>query len=331
MNTFFQGSKEPPTQVSAEGPNLTDNTFGSLAEPTAASLKVLSATNSRSSTPSKSSSPQKPLQHPAQSDYERAFLPFFIQSHVVLAPSDRFRLTQNSQSVCSAIDDYLQSKGATTGQGASWDAVNMGDVWPIRRTRKWGPRRTSWPTVKDLMIQISDPAERPIDLTAIAKSSSVPNPLGILHTIPIKHLQYAEDVRPAYRGTFSRQLSVNSAIRLGRNPFARTLPDISYEYDSEAEWEEPDLEDGEDLDTEGEEDVGSEEDAEEMEGFLDDEGLEGGAPNPVNRRRIVGGDLTPVCTGLCWEDTGGSTQAADTAGATTDWVPNNFRLGLLMG
>ncbi|KAK3060226.1 hypothetical protein LTR53_020183, partial [Teratosphaeriaceae sp. CCFEE 6253] len=84
------------------------------------------------------------------------------------------------------------------------------------------------------------------------------------------------------------------------NPFSRTRTDTDYHYDSEAEWEEPE---------EGDDDVGDEEeeaesltgDADEMDGFLDDEN------DPAkNRRKLVTGDLQPNSTGMCWEDAVGT-------------------------
>jgi chromatin assembly factor 1 subunit A len=90
---------------------------------------------------------------------------------------------------------------------------------------------------------------------------------------------------------------LNGISRLARNPLRRDLPNTNYDYDSEAEWVED--EDAEDLNSEGEEeDVEMGEDAEEMDGFLDDEGDE----MANSKRLVLQGDLEPVSTGLCWED-----------------------------
>jgi chromatin assembly factor 1 subunit A len=75
------------------------------------------------------------------------------------------------------------------------------------------------------------------------------------------------------------------------------LPDTNYDYDSEAEWEEP--EEGEDLNSEDEEEM-SEDGDDDMDGFLDDEddAMAGG------KRRLIVGDLEPVSSGIRWASDG---------------------------
>jgi len=65
---------------------------------------------------------------------------------------------------------------------------------------------------------------------------SVPNRL--------KFLKFFEDYRPPYRGTWSKPRSRNVS---GRRPFGKEETYLNYDIDSEAEWEEEDVEDGEDL------------------------------------------------------------------------------------
>jgi chromatin assembly factor 1 subunit A len=115
----------------------------------------------------------------------------------------------------------------------------------------------------------------------------------ILRQIPMKTLKFGEDVRPPYQGTFSRSVPEVSARKLARNPYYRGLPEVNYDYDSEAEWEEP--EEGEDLDSE-EDEEGSDDGDDDMDGFLDDED----DALLAGRRRLIVGDLEPVSSGLCW-------------------------------
>ena len=63
--------------------------------------------------------------------------------------------------------------------------------------------------------------------------------------IPNKYrfLNFHEDCRPAYRGTWTKQ----SSIVTGKNPFRKDSSIFDYEYDSEAEWEEGDDEMGENV------------------------------------------------------------------------------------
>ncbi|RAL62832.1 hypothetical protein DID88_004674 [Monilinia fructigena] len=119
-----------------------------------------------------------------------------------------------------------------------------------------------------------------------------------LKDIPMKYLKFQEDVRPPYQGTYTHT-PMHGISKLARNPMRRDLPNTNYDYDSEAEWIED--EDAEDLNSEGEEDEEGLDDVEDMDGFLDDEN-----DDLLNSRRAMGGiqgDLEPVSTGLCWEDT----------------------------
>lgn len=129
------------------------------------------------------------------------------------------------------------------------------------------------------------------------KNKSTENPINLLRHVRMKSLKFGEDVRPPYQGTFTRAVPEATANKLARNPYHRVLPDTNYDYDSEAEWEEP--EEGEDLDSEEEEEEGDDGD-DDMDGFLDDEEdtLVGG------KRRLIVGDLEPVCSGLQWASNG---------------------------
>lgn len=78
--------------------------------------------------------------------------------------------------------------------------------------------------------------------------------------VPMKLFKFKEDVRPAYYGTWTKE----SAAITGRRPFARDENMLSYDYDSEAEWEE-DPDDAENLVSEEDADEDSEDD---LDGWL---------------------------------------------------------------
>lgn len=147
-------------------------------------------------------------------------------------------------------------------------------------------------SVRQILRKMQDQSDEELAATQSGRDGKE-SPLQKLLELPMKSLKFGEDVRPAYQGTFSRAVPRHKAIKLSRNPYYRGLPETNYDYDSEAEWEEP--EEGEDLDSE-EEEEGSDEGDEEMDDFLDDEddALAGG-----KRRQIVG-DLEPVCSGIRW-------------------------------
>lgn len=157
-------------------------------------------------------------------------------------------------------------------------------------------------SVKELVAEIRGTSRSPVDLTRIGAKSTRKSP-DLLAAVPIKYLQFAEDVRPPYIGTFTKILNPKAYLNLCRNPFLRTLPAVNYDYDSEAEWEEPD--EGEDLESEGEEED-EDDDADDIEEFLDDAEETG---EPSSKHRLTCGDLEPISTGLCWGNQGAQSQS----------------------
>lgn len=219
------------------------------------------------------------------SDYGRAFPDFFLQSNTTLAPIHRFeRDSEGMAHVRARIDGALRSDD---GQAPSFNAAEVFRLMPYRRRRgrQVGP-------VKEILMRIQNLGDAIDGEGASETSTQLQN---VLRGIPMKSLKFGEDVRPPYQGTYTKSLAPTSADKLSRNPFYRGLPEIDYDYDSEAEWEDPG--EGEDLDSEEEEDA-SEEGDDDMEGFLDDEDdqlVDG-------KRRLIVGDLEPVCSGICWSD-----------------------------
>lgn len=143
-------------------------------------------------------------------------------------------------------------------------------------------------TAKELISLINEP---PSTLDSYA----------LLKQLPRKHLQFAEDVRPAYNGTFTRRPNLTP-----RNPFKKDTEVFAYDYDSEAEWEfEP--EDGENLDDESaadDEDIGSmmgDSGDEEDRAFLDDEDDEAAGTKKGKPGKRFVAPLVPIIKGVCWE------------------------------
>jgi len=144
-------------------------------------------------------------------------------------------------------------------------------------------------------------------ISLINENPDSTSPYRFLKQIPRKHLQYAEDVRPAYNGTFTRRTKLTP-----RNPFKRDPDTFAYDYDSEAEWEfEP--EDGENLDDESnadDDEMGSmmgDSGDEEDRAFLDDEDEEDGATKTKGKSGMgkrFAAPLLPVIKGVCWETNG---------------------------
>lgn len=198
--------------------------------------------------------------------YDQWILPFFVNEHTELAPINRFRHKTG----------LFEQPDLLLNQTVSPEKVNT-RFQRQRRSRKIKP-------VKDIVEKLDLPSKESIDLTPSSDD---------LDGIPYKCLFFYHDVRPPYQGTYTRFVSPQSTRKIARKPTYRGLPDTNYDYDSEAEWQEPEEGDDDLMD----EDEMSEDDAaeEEMDDFVDDDG------EPVKRRLIMS-DMESKSTGLCWED-----------------------------
>jgi chromatin assembly factor 1 subunit A len=237
---------------------------------------------------------------------KQRFLPFTLPKQAVLAPHNRFLpLKQELARVNEHLDSYLTSSPALIPT-----FTEELEMYKLKRGY------TPFP-VQGIVERIHGSSNNPIDLT----SSSEEQPQDLLRSCTMKYLHFSQDVRPPYCGTWTKPQSFENARKLARNPFKQLLPELDYDYDSEAEWEEP--EDGEDLDSDGESD--EEDGDEDMEGFLDDD-------NPPDylqaRKGQMSNDLVPVCTGLQWEDASGVLHAAD-GGQAADF--SSLKMGALLG
>ena len=222
---------------------------------------------------------------------EKAFPDFFMYDNVTMAPINRFeRDEEASASLDRMVDSYILGNRSPNRQRV-FDAASLFHLsghGNVTRGKRFLP-------VKEIMANFSGESSRPIDLTTDSQNTQIKRTKDLLGRIPLKFLKFHEDVRPPYRGTYTSR-PVNGMAKLARNPLRRDLPDMNYDYDSEAEWVED--EDAEDLNSEGDEDEDLGEDGEDMDGFLDDENDE----TANSKRLVLQGDLEPISTGLCWED-----------------------------
>ncbi|KAL8636423.1 MAG: hypothetical protein Q9228_006180 [Teloschistes exilis] len=247
------------------------------------STDALTRERSASATPSKRKA----------SDYERQFPSFFLQSHTILAPHNRFeRDSDGLQYTQTGLDTKLSNP--TVGDvRPRFSPEEMLQLSPHKRRKHKGVH----PRVKEIVEQLNGSPHNPMDLTDPHKLQQSQQISNALKKVSIRILKFAEDIRPPYVGTYTRLQNPAAARKICRNPFTRGLPSTDYDYDSEAEWEEPG--EGEDLDSEGEEEAESE-DGDDMDGFLDDEDTTDGP-----KRRLITSNLEPISTGICWEDGNG--------------------------
>ncbi|USP72958.1 hypothetical protein yc1106_00232 [Curvularia clavata] len=301
LNAFFTKPKAETSPGQAVVPSSQNPT-------TSVSLPDRSGANTNLNPPS----PQKTIVASAKSDYERYFLPFSLPAHTILAPTNALlNEPERLEAARKRLESIVARKDESTEPITRQALVSR---LPKRSIRGY---RTA--TIAEVVDCVNKSSDHPIDLTA-ENAAATRHPLEMLKEIPVKYIHFYSDVRPPYCGTYTKPYTDAKAAHLARNPFSRVRQDTDYDYDSEAEWDEP--EEGEDLDSDGEED--NEDDADDdMDGFLDDE------EDPQLKRGLISGDLVPVSTGLCWEDTDGVSRLNDGSDAIcTDF--KDFRMGFLL-
>ena len=202
----------------------------------------------------------------ANVEYNKCFLPFFVPEHTEVAPINRFKI----------------------GREVDFEIRNDSQVYTVKLEEHFGrPRkriRTTVP-VKEIIQNIQATG---LDVVELDHSA-----LEVLAKYRYKCLQFREDVRPPYQGTFTRSVQPAVSRKVSRKPFSRELPEINYDYDSEAEWEPP-AEDDEDL--EDDDEMSDAEDAgDDINDFLDD-------ADDIARKKGPVSDMEPISSGLCWID-----------------------------
>lgn len=266
--------------------------------------------------PLKTSQTPNSNSRPTVSDYEKYFLKFEPPSHSRLAQDlntsrDTTVVEQAQQIFDNVVQQAITSKNEDRPQS----------LLSFFAESKPRTRGIYQPRVREIIETLQGSSTNPVDLTTESGHVERHRPEDLLRAVVMRHLHFAEDVRPPYCGTFTKIQDRKKSSKLCRAPFSRVREDTDYDYDSEAEWEEP--EEGEDILSDGEDDAESVGSADEMDGFLDD----AEAPDAVKtRRNMVTNDIPPVSTGLCWEDASGKIQphedhaAFDLRSMRLDWL-----------
>lgn len=222
-----------------------------------------------------------------RNEYQRIAQEFFIKDNVTLA-SNKFALSPDSQAARVAVlDDFV----AGTRAPAEIKSSNLFQGLHLPNGVAQ-PRGKMYSSVRELFSGADGLQANPIDLTTESQNVRIQRTREALKRIPVKHLKFHEDVRPAYYGTITSVESLASLRKLARTPIAKDLP-LNYDYDSEAEW--VDDGEGDDVSLLDEEDV-DDEDGEGMDDFLDDSEDVGRGP------RMVAGTMEPESSGVCFED-----------------------------
>ncbi|MBW01302.1 Chromatin assembly factor 1 subunit A, partial [Eschrichtius robustus] len=191
------------------------------------------------------------------------FAPFEIKEHMVLAPRCR---TAFDQDLCDQLDELLRQQS--------------GEFSFLKDLKSRRPLR-SGPTV--VCNQNTDLFNSDVVIVESSKVDDVPERRRFGR---MKLLQFSENHRPAYWGTWNRKTTVIHP----RDPWAQDRDLLDYEVDSDDEWEEE--EPGESLShSEGDDDDEVGEDEDEDDGFFvphgylsEDEGVTEECADPENHR-----------------------------------------------
>ncbi|KAI5777010.1 chromatin assembly factor 1 subunit A-domain-containing protein [Geopyxis carbonaria] len=243
------------------------------------------------------------VEAPSHSDYERTFHPFFVKPNVDLAPvpfsktNELKRKANETLDIALAVTDDRQRMSIDLKVPGLIDISRQEiiDLLGIP-SHKRGRRGIRFPhSTKHILAQLDAPDHPGLTPLKLGVKHTSPTAcyLQLLNSLPYKYLKFAEDVRPPYNGTYTRE-PLTTGLRHGRKPFEKSLPGVDYDYASEAEWVADD--DGEDLISEDEDDKDSVGDSDDLDGFLDDEEDSG-----LNKRSRMG-VLVATNSGMCWEN-----------------------------
>ncbi|KAK1574581.1 chromatin assembly factor 1 subunit A-domain-containing protein [Colletotrichum navitas] len=266
----------------------------SFFKPPATPKKETAAANVKPKSPGRaaatSDSAAPVVKKEEKSQYEKLFKPFYVHSTVRLAKNP-FEMDQETHEAKTKIlEEYFNGKREPPAQVGKFDPVGIFQLpcRPAARGRIYPPVRYTM----EKMMKLTQHAQ---GVSEEDKKAAMKEATDALRHIPIKHLKFYQDVRPAYRGTVTLkpyQAGKSGMRRLARKPTLRDQLPLNYEHDSEAEWES----EGEDVDMDDEDDEDLDDGDGDMDGFLDDSDDNGPA------RFVSANGLEPESTGLCWED-----------------------------
>ncbi|KAL0947089.1 hypothetical protein HGRIS_013230 [Hohenbuehelia grisea] len=307
---------------------------------------------SKATSPSKAQSPSHAGPSTSMSEFERTFKPFVLKKDAQLAPLNFFRCKEKDrrpardvividadddppvmtnsvlEPLATSVDDEasLSQMSRDARLSSALSLLNLSTTPPRRRLRRGAttPFKTFHPlAVRDIMTQLSE-AEVTGDEALVR---TLLKRLRDRQLIPAKVLIFADDARPGYFGTWTR----NSRIIGPRTPIARDFLVLDYSYDSGEEWEEETPGDADDVNDDGEEEDDNESVDSDVDSWLvDDEEeleqpLEEREPSPLlpdiplpaltgkrkaepghkklTKKRKVVVPLVPFARGPCWEST----------------------------
>ncbi|KAI9887381.1 MAG: hypothetical protein M1823_000806 [Watsoniomyces obsoletus] len=324
LSAFFPDSKSSPPKP--RHPSVTSTVNDLPLDLTASSHQPHISSQpriSRSPSIAEDSSTMAP-----QTDFRRHFKPQFLKPGMTIAPTNRFLTARGLVHISNALDQTVLKQTGFGAPGVDDKTARQQRLAEFRSNAGWRAEYPPVPTAKEVVLAFQRSAERPQTTAAgeVKREELEEDPMDLLDALPVKHLSFHDTRRPAYRGTFSKRPPGPSKLRRGTNPFEKALPEVDYDHDSDAEWE-PEPEDAEELMSEGDDEMDTDNDAD-MAGFLDDTEVDMKAFGP-NKRRIVDGDLVPFSTGLWWEDARGVPRPANPEDAASGIKMRSFKIEII--
>lgn len=192
--------------------------------------------------------------------YTQQFLPFFIKLNVIMAPTGML-LPEQLESAISAFDSAL-------GKGQK---LTLNTLLP--------PRSTPSPNTFTSSLQL---------LEALNTNTKEKQLVELAENLPpIKYLQFYENSKPPYIGTWCSAQHLATGIG-ATNPLETTLTGYDYNYDSDLDWDGDDDEgeDIDDLEDGDDDDDDANNDDDDMDDFVDN--------NEVAKRKLPVGAIQSV-------------------------------------
>lgn len=192
--------------------------------------------------------------------YEKDFLPFFIKRNTIMA------LTQSLAK--ADLEDLIRKFDESL---SSSNTVSLSEMFPKLAVSTHNSTFTT-----------SEQLAEALDST----SSSESNVITLIKNLPnIKYLQFYENAKPPYVGTWCSQKHSNIPLEPS-NPLDTSLTGYDYDYDSDLDWQDGDEGDGEDID-----DL---EDGDDDEDLNEDEEMDDFVENNNEKRRLNLGPMEAV-------------------------------------
>lgn len=207
-----------------------------------------------------------------ESPYDKLFLPFFRKKNVIMAPK-RFSNKEEFKATMKDFESLLSNPSLSTDESSR--------SFFMRAQLKSKSQRNLCTTPLEIMNRLDSSKSTETQIYELLQK------LG-----PIKYLQFYENTKPPYVGTWCSILHSSVKIPMA-NPFDTSNPTVNYDYDSDLDWNGEDAEEeGEDIDAEEDEDEDEEvEEDDDMDDFVES--------NDQNKAKLIMGRLVPICK---WKD-----------------------------